>query len=483
MLPKSEAERLVRLSLLKGEPVQDTAAQAAAALAIAYHDDNAEGTAMSEDLRRYYAPLYGANPPGLVKWNAQRKVCFNLLRPIAGALCNTYEDPVRYVWSEEDDPGGKWAGMFSEFRDDHVAVMADADLYGWLGGTAGVRPLVTEDKGPLRYALYTRDQMSGTADAIDPAKLAQLVVAWKNGSGSARTETRHHWTEDGFFKTVDGKPHFDEWEEKAYPKGVHPYGEIPVILFHNRRPRWSCFDLAPMDLVNINRALNKKATELDWRMTLAGDVLFTKGYDSTEAPVVGAGAWINGGAEGSAEFLGPDPRVEEAVATMNEYLGKALMSRRIPENAIMARQSGESGIKVVADSAALTGFRKSRVNVLRPKEIRLIRLSLFCYAMHHGERVRSIEDVPAPSVFYTIPQQPMSADRRADWDRRIRLNLATPVDELLDLEPSLDKKQAEERIRLNTEYNAAAGLARMPGFAPGQRTSAAEIAAEEEADA
>lgn len=479
MIPRSEAERLVRLSLLKGEPVSDTAAQTSAALAIAYHDDNAEGTAMSDDLRRHYATLYDGNPIGLAKWNARKKVCFNLLRPIAGALCNTYEDPVRYTWDKKDDPGGKWAGMFSEFRDDHVAVMADADLYGWLGGTAGVRPLVTTDKGPLQFALYTRDQMSGTPDAIDPAVLAQLVVAWRNGSGPARTETCHHWTDDGFFKTVDGKPHMDKWEEEAYPGGFHPYGEIPVILLHNRRPRWSCFDLAPMDLVNMNRAINKKATDLDWRMTLAGDVLFTTGWTDAEPPKTGAGTWLNTPSDGSgpsptATFIGPDPRTDDAIATINEYLAKALMSRRIPENAIMARQSGESGIKVVADSAALTGFRKARVNVLRPKEIRLIRLELFIYALHHGERVRSIDDVPAPSIGYTIPQQPMSADRRADWDRRIRLNLATPVDELLDLEPSLDREQAEERIRLNAEYNAAAGLAKMPGFGAGQRKPAAD---------
>lgn len=467
MTPKSEAEKLIRMSLLKGEPVHDTARQASAALAISYHDDDESGTAMSRDLTSCYSSLYEGNSTGLLKWQNRKKVCFNLLRPIASALCSSFEDPVRYTWSEKDDPKGKWAGMFSEFRDDHVALMADADLYSFLGGTAGARPLVTEDKGPLRFALYLGNQLEATPDAIDPAEVAQLVVSWSNGSGSARTITKHHWTEDGFFKTVDGKPHFDQWEEKAYPKGIHPYGMIPVILVHNRRPRWSCFDLAPMDLVQVNRAVNKKATELDWRMTLAGDILVTDSWESTTAPVVGAGAWIGLPKEGKASFIGPDPRVQDAVDTINEYIGKALMSRRIPENAIMAKQSGESGIKVVADSTALAGFRKSRLNIIRPREILLIRLSLLVYALHHGERGVRLEDIPGPSIKYTIPQQPMSADRRADWDRRIRLNLATPVDELMELEPSLAREEAEERIRLNAEYNAAAGLARMPGFDAG----------------
>lgn len=470
MTPRSEAERLVRQSLLRGEPVHDTARQKSAALAIAYHDDNDTGTAMSEDLRTHYAVLYDNNPVGLAKWNNRRKVCFNLLRPIASALCSEYEDPVRYVWDKKADPKGEWAGLFSEFRDEHVAVMADASLYRFLGGSAGVRPLVTEDKGPLRYALYTGDQMEATPDPIDPAVPGQLVVSWNNSRGPSQTVTKHHWTDEGFFKTVDGKPHFDEWEEKAYPGGRHPYGQIPVILIHNRRPRWSCFDLAPMDLVNVNRAINKKATDLDWRMTLSGDVLTTKHFvppAGATGPVVGAGAWIELGENGEAAFIGPDPRVEDAIATINEYIGKALMSRRIPENAIMARQSGESGIKVVADSTALAGFRKQAVNVTRPREVQLIRLALFIYAMHHGKRVASIEDVPGPSIKYTIPQAPMSADARAAWDRSHRLGITTPVDELLELEPSLSREEAEERIRLNNEHNAATGMARMPQFESG----------------
>lgn len=482
MTPKSAAEALIRESLLKGKPTHDTARQESAALAIAYHDDNADGTAMSDDLTSHYASLYDGNATGLEKWKARPKVCFNLLRPIASALCGVHDDSVKYEWPKELDPRGNWAAMFKEFQAEHVALMADAELYAFLGGTDGARPMVTADKGPLRYALYTGDQIEATADAIDPALPAQLVVSWTNSRGDSETVTKHHWTDAGFFKTVDDEPHMDEWEDAEYPGGAHPYGMIPIILIHNRLPRWSCFDLAPMDLVNINRAINKKATDLDWRMTLAGDVLFTNGYAGESAPVVGAGAWIDGGEKGTAAFIGPDPRVRDAVATINEYLSKALMSHRIPENAIMARQSGESGIKVVADSAALTGFRKKRANTLRPKEMQLIRLALFIFAMHHGKCVPRVEDVPFPSIGYTIPQQPMSADRRADWDRRIRLNIATPVDELLELEPSLSRPEAEERIRVNTEYNAAAGLAKMPGFEPGQRTPVPVID-DEDADA
>ncbi len=487
MLPKSESERLVRLSLLKGEPTTDTARRLSARTAIAYHDDNAEGTAMSKDLTTYYASLYDGNAVGLAKWNARKKVCFNLLAPIASALCSTHDDPVRYAWDKKLDPKGIWAGMFAEFRNEHVEAMADGVLYSWLGGTSGLRPMITEDKGPLRYALYTGDQLDATQDPVDPAIPGQLVISWSNGVGSARTETRHHWTADGFFKTVDGKPHFDKWEDEAYPGGVHPYGIIPVVLVHHRRPRWSCFALPPMDVVNINRAVNKKATDLDWRMTLVGDVLVTQNLQLPEGatgPTVGAGAWLDHGDNGSVSFTGPDPHVDDAVATMNEYIGKALMSRRIPENAIMARQSGESGIKVVADSEALSGFRKKLCNIIRPKEELLIRIALFTYALHHGKvQSLTLDKVPAPSIFYTIPQAPMSADRRSDWDRRIRLNLATAVDELLDLEPALSREEAEERIKLNAEYNAQQEQRQFPGFVPGQRKSTAQATDEEDADA
>jgi hypothetical protein len=212
-----------------------------------------------------------------------------------------------------------------------------------------------------------------------------------------------------------------------------------------------------MDLVQINRAINKKATDLDWRMTLSGDVLITSGWTHADPPKIGAGSWLDLGSSGAgtpgiASFIGPDPRVTDAVATINLYLRMALQSRRIPENAIMAVQSGESGIKVVADSAALTGFRKQRANTFRPWERELIRLALFTKAIHSGMRVR-YEQVPAPSVAYTMPQQPMSAERQAEWDRSHRLNITTAVDELMEREPSLTHEEAEERIAKNAEYN------------------------------
>jgi len=460
MTPKSNAKSIIDESLLRGVPIHDTARQGNAALAISYHDDDEDGgDAMAADMTSHFgAALYATNPTGLLKWQSRPKVCFNILRPFVSAMCGLYKRPVRYAWSEEDDPAGKWADLFAQFKDEHIAMMADCLKYAILGGTAGARPIVVRDKGPVRYALYTGDQMEATPDAVEKAIPGQLVVSWSNGGQAASTTTRHFWTDAGFFATVDGTPSFDEWESKWYPNGAHPYERIPVVLFHAQRPRWSCFAQPPMDLVRVNRAINKKATDLDWRMTLAGDILVTDSWTEATPPVVGAGAHIGLPKGGLASFIGPDPRVQDAIATINHYLSMALMSRRIPESAIMAQQSGESGIKVVADSAALSDFDSENANLFRGPEADLIQLALFTQALHSGERLK-LSDVPKPSISYTIPKRPMDAERMADWDRRIRLGIATVVDELMEIEPSLSREEAEERIETNLalqrERNAA----------------------------
>jgi len=150
------------------------------------------------------------------------------------------------------------------------------------------------------------------------------------------------------------------------------------------------------------------------------------------------------------------------------------MSRRIPENAIMAQQTGESGIKVVADSAALAEFVEERANLFRPWEREFIQLSLFTAAIHSGERLK-LADVPMPSVSYTMPKKPMSMEEGVAWDRSHRLGLTTAVDELMEKEPSLTREEAEERIAKNTEYNRARSAA--PVF---DRKQAADKGAEDD---
>jgi hypothetical protein len=361
------------------------------------------------------------------------------------------------VWEEKDK---RWADSFSEFSGAFASFMQDIDLYTWLSGTAGGRPIMMGKGLPLELQLYSGDQITGTPDPVDPTKLQQMVLSWQNSTQSSVTTTEHHWTAEGFFKTVDGEPTTDVWEDEAYPNGSNPYGRIPVQLFHNSRLRNTSFILPPTDLVKMNLHINRKLTDLNWRAMLSGDIMVTQGYTDEDPPMLGVDSWVDLGDNGDLKFVGPDPRVSDTVETINLFLRVFCMSRRIPESAIQAVQSGESGIKIVADQASIVDYLEARASLFRPWEQEFIRLCLFVKAYHSGESVR-YEDIPAPGISYAIPRKPMDADQRDEWDRLMKLNLATPVDELMDKDPSLDSaaalKKIEDNMAINRKLNVAQG--------------------------
>jgi hypothetical protein len=150
-------------------------------------------------------------------------------------------------------------------------------------------------------------------------------------------------------------------------------------------------------LVEMNRIVNRQQTDHHYRMILGGSMLWTKGYLGNESPNIGPDSHVQLNENGDVGFIEADPQVSALVESINNYLRLFLLSRRIPESAVMAVQSGESGIKVMADQTALADYRKDRAGLFRPWEEELIRMELFVWSIHNGRSVRWEDVPPRPS--------------------------------------------------------------------------------------
>ncbi len=452
MTPVSRAEQEVKASALRAVSSATRQRQLEAEMAIRYLE---EYGAMVEDLTKVYEPLHGNVP----KWRARPKVCLKIVEPIVDALCGLYRECPAYTFEEKDRA---WADMFAEWKDEHWSTMSDVDRFTLASGVTDVRPMVDSPGAPLELALYTGDQIDYDPPPSKPAKIARLVLSFRTSLEQDMGLVEQLWTPTTYERLVNGVPKFTAAEQLAFPGGVNPYGRIPHVLFHNSKPRWSLMGEPITDLVAINRTVNRQLTDHHYRMLLSGSILWTKNRVEEGKIKVGPDVHVDLGENGDIGFVEADPQVASLVESINLYLRMFFMSRRIPENAIAAVQSGESGIKIIADQTALGDYRKDRASLFGPWERELIRMELFVKAFHEGKRPRW-EDVPAPSVAYQLPQEPMSAERRSDWDRAIKLGLATAADEMVERNPSMDRKAALKKIEDNlAETQRLTELARVP---------------------
>jgi len=464
MTPSSRAEYEVKESAKRAVSAATRQRQKDAELAIGYLEDY---QAMVDDLTSTYKPLHKNQE----KWEKQPKVCFNLLDPITSALCGLYRECPVYTFEEKDK---SWRDMFAEWKDEHWSTMADVDLFTLASGVTDCRPMV-EKGGPMEIALYTGDQLDYDPAPSKPTKMARLVLSFRTSLEEDMGLVEQLWTATTYERLVNGKPKYTEAEIKAGVNGTHPYGRIPHVLFHNSKPRWSLMGEPLSDLVAINRVVNRQMTRHHYKMDLSGSIIYTKGPIPEGPIVIGPDAHLELSLEGDAGFITADPQVGSLVESINLYLRMFFMSRRIPESAIAAVQSGESGIKIVADQTALGDYRKDRASLFGPWERELIRMELFVKAIHDGKRPRW-EDVPAPSIAYQMPQEPMSLERRDDWSHRIKIGAATAVDFMIAENPSMDRPTALKKIKENLAETAQLQAALpMPAFTPGQRKTAPVI--------
>jgi len=470
MTPSSRAEQIVKSSARRAVNSETRERQRNAELALLYLEDYDE---MVRDLEQSYKHMH-ANPE---KWTKRPKVCFKIVEPIVDALCGLYRECPAYTFKEKDK---SWADEFAAWKDEHWSTMSDVDRFTLVSGVTACRPMVEQGQ-PLEIALYTGDQLDYDPKPSKPVKLGRLILSFRTSLEEDMGLVEQLWSDTTYERLVNAEPKYSAAEQLAYPGGVHKYGRIPFVLFHNGKPRWTLMGEPITDLVAINRAVNRQMSDHHYRMILSGSILYTKGDLLEDQIKVGPDAHIKLSKDGEAGFIEADAQVAAQVESINLYLRMFLLSRRIPESAVAATQSGDSGIKIVAEQAALNDYRKDRASLFGPWERELIRMELFVNAIHSGKRVRW-EDVPAPSIAYQLPQEPMSLEQRTDWDRAIRIGLATAVDEMIARNPSMDRPAALKKVEDNiAETMRLQGLRPMPAFKPGQKKTPEQIAAEEAA--
>lgn len=396
-------------------------------------------------------------------WEATPKVCQNITSAVVNTLCSLYGDIVQYKFDDATPDGKRAAELFARIPG-WASIMRDVDIYTFLAGLLAVRPIWRERAvvaERIKFAMYQPDQITYVQDPEDMSEAQELAFTFTTGQGDSETTVGHYWSAEKFVETVDDIVIPD----KKRPGNVNPYQTMPITLFRNRANRWGFYGEPAWDLVVANLAINGQTTMLN-RLAIqqAFSTLMTIGAPEGFVPSVGLDTYINvtnppGGSGAGAQFLQPNANIQGVIDTINTCLSLFFGARRIPESAILAKQVGDSGISLVAQSSSLAAYRKDRIATMRPQEEDLIRKTLKVMHFHETGELR---DFPAPQITYTELKVAMAVDDRDEWDWKISHGVATELDLFKSLRPGMDDKKAEELFAANKAERRERMLAAMP---------------------
>lgn len=458
MLPKSTVESVMALAMSQGTPIRPDVRGIEARRAIAYYENAPVAAAygggqaityQAEDLRARMRDQHADKDI----WDALPKNVVNLVRPVGDTLCTLYDDPVVYAWDETTPQGKQAKALWEQYalQSPHLAAMKDVDRLTFLGGVTAPRPLVqvrdigNTERRVIKHAIYTQDQISYTQQPDDPAEPQQVKFDFSTGQGNASTVESHVWSDTHFIEALQN----GSVKSAAYEGYANPYGVMPFEFFRNSPARGDLYGTPATDLVEAQLALNDLLTAYKDTIIVQGSGTFYT-QNAPQNVKLGRRAWIDAkvpvGATFVAGYVQSNTNFTAWVEAIKLQITMTLLSRRVPESEVMARQAGDSGVALVALASSLASYRKQRISVFRPPEAALAAKTL---RVVHFHCTGQLIDFPEPTIKHTELKAPMSQDTRDEIDWLRDGGYISAEEAMMRLNPGMGPEEAAEKVAAN----------------------------------
>ncbi len=380
-------------------------------------------------------------------------VVLNLTKPVIGRRTGMlYSRP---LLREFEGPAGSIAAIEQIYKDNSIdALLAQADLYSELTGSSLIHPFPDARlEGGVRLRMYDSTQFSclgedqdpNTADALDLIRVVDRLIdphRAPSGRGPEIERVLQHqiWTNDSVV--------FYEGSQ-VIGSDPNPYGFLPFVNFVGEPVHDQYIGYPVATLVRkLNAHINQLLSGLGFMVTMqAATPIALSGFSSGESVVVHPGRALSLPAGASAEVLNLNPKIAETLELVKYLEDRLYLSSSVPKVTIEGGDADKthiSGAQLLVRWYPLTViFREKAVRYQR-YELELANVILATLRMPLLNDVKI--DWPAEDVL------PYSPDEE-NLERDIRLNLKSPIDELIRRDPRLSEEEAQAELLANQVVN------------------------------
>ena len=353
---------------------------------------------------------------------------------------------------EYDGPAASAAFIDNLYQDLNIdKFLLSVDIMAELTGTGLVHIAQDDDnESGIKLLLYDGGDISVVANPEDPniAEAVSLIRVYDkivNVSGSEhvdRVVEQQIWTDTSLTIYQTGssgsKPIMQGTESHNLPvmpfvafKGEDVEGQY---LGHSSATNWR----------KLNDTYNRMITNLGYMIKMqSATPIVLSGFESGEGIMVHPGRAINIPAGASAGVLDFNPKIGDTLEAVKYIEDQIYNTSSVPKVTVVGGKAS-SGRELMIQWFPL-------LQVFKEKQVRYQR-----YELNLANTILNIVGLPElKNILVKYPEQsvlPMSAEEDT-LDNDIKLNIKTPIDELMRRKPSLSEAEAEATILANKEFN------------------------------
>lgn len=410
----------------------------------------------------------------------------NFTQKLINQLCVVYKRPAtrklarldnsgKYI---EDEKATEYYKKISPI--DQNTQDKTAHYYAKLFGSSFSQVLFDDEAGTIKFRVHPNHQLTIKCDEDDIEKIKLLMYdRQKENEGKPEIVTVV-WTDENNFKLDENGNILDV--DESNPNGLNPFEVIPFAKFilNHGEDIWG---VGQNDVVNVNEQVNFLLTKLindDVVLGTAGTVLATnlgltkKGNVNdpdqsgvrevkigVKNPITVENARSDGGLlPPDLKHVSFDPQIEAVKQTIDWYIKTIALSKGLNPNSFLADVQATSGYSKIIDSLeqlevregdieACRIFEKERFNIVR-------KINNYYARTEIGKKFKLSEIDETLELLVDFSEIEIPKTQAEIWEdrkERLALNMASPVDFIIEENPDEDETSAQEILEKNKLIN------------------------------
>lgn len=415
-----------------------------------YNLEEKERKEAAELNKNYY---YGKQENDVVLMNDDvNPITMNITKPIMSKRCSMLY--ARPLVRDFDGPAQSINYLEQVYKDNKIdSLLGKVDLYAELTGSVLLHPtLDPELPSGIRLALYDATEFSSagndddpnTADAIALTRIISRLIDSAPVTSDGRKQPQIEKTILQQIWTNDSVTIYEG--QNAVLSEPNELGFLPFVNFQGEEVHNAYVGYPIATIVRkLNSHINQLLTHIGYTIKMqSGTPIVFSGFKSGETVVVHPGRAVNIPEGATANVLNLDPKINESLEFIKYLEDRLYTTSSVPRISVEGGE-GQSGRELMVRWFPLWKVFQEKSNRYQIYELQLANMILTIAGLP-----------PVNDLKIHWPEEAVLPLSAADdnLERDIRLNIVSPIDEIMRRDPHMTEIEAEAEYLTNATQNA-----------------------------
>lgn len=414
-----------------------------------YNLEEKERKEAAELNKNYY---YGKQENDVVLMNDDvNPITMNITKPIMSKRCSMLY--ARPLVREFDGPAQSINYLEQVYKDNKIdSLLGKVDLYAELTGSVLIHP-TTDEKlpGKIRLVLYDATEFSSAGNDDDPntadaIALTRIISRLVDGAPVTSDGRQQPQIEKTILQQIWTNESVTIYEgQNAMASQPNELGFLPFINFQGEEVhnQYVGYPIATV-VRKLNSHINQLLTHLGYTIKMqSGTPIVFSGFKSGESVVVHPGRAVNIPEGATANVLQLDPKLQDSLDFVKYLEDRLYTTSSVPRISVEGGE-GQSGRELMVRWFPLLKVFQEKSNRYQVYEMQLANMILTIAGLP------VINDLkihwPEESIL------PLST-QDDNLERDIKLNIKSPIDEIMRRDPHMSEIDAEAEYLTNQQQN------------------------------